>query len=150
MGLEGVAVFPEQHYYRLGFTETEMNLVYNALDVLLELSCEGFGLPVLECQSSGCPVVTLNHGAGPEINFLGLNCRVAAKHYTIRGSWWGIPDPEHACELIERALSFDRSKIAPRLHEKARAFDWPKIAEQALKLLEEASVEFMPQRVVSK
>jgi len=150
MGLEGAAVFPEQHYYRLGFTEAEMNLVYNALDVLLELSTEGFGLPVLESQSSGCPVVTINHGAGPEINFLGLNCRVAAKHYTVRGSWWGIPDPEHACELIERAISFNRARISRQLHEKAKAYDWPKIAEQALKLLEEVSVEFMPQRVMAK
>ncbi|MBW2674948.1 MAG: glycosyltransferase [Deltaproteobacteria bacterium] len=127
-----------------------MNLVYNALDVLLELSVEGFGLRILESESAGCPVVTLNHGAGPEINFLGLNCRVAAKHYTIRGSWWGIPDPEHACELIERAISFNRARIARQLHEKAKAYDWPKIAQQALKLLEEASVEFMPQRVVSR
>ncbi|RLG85136.1 MAG: hypothetical protein DRO39_06300 [Thermoprotei archaeon] len=147
MGLKGKVVFPEQHYYRLGFSEAEMNLVYNAIDVLLELSTEGFGLPIIEAQSAGCPVITLAHGAGPEINFLDLNCRVLAKHYTIRGSWWGIPDPHHAAELIERALSFDRSKIAPKLHEKAKSFDWELIAQQTLKLLEEASEEFMPQKV---
>ena len=147
MGLEGKVVFPEQHYYRLGFSETEMNLVYNALDVLLELSTEGAGLPVIEAQSSGCPVVTLAHGAAPEWNFLDLNCRVLARHYTVRGSWWGIPDPYHAAELIDRALSFDRSKIAPKLHEKAKQYDWKNIAQQALRLLEEASSEFMPQKV---
>ena len=147
MGLEGKVVFPEQHYYRLGFSEAEMNLVYNALDVLLELSTEGFGLPILEAESAGCPVITLDHGAGPEINFLGLNCRVSARCYTVRGSWWGIPDPYHAAELIERALSFDRVKAARLLHGKAKAFDWSRVAEQAAKLLEEASEEFMPQRV---
>ena len=145
MGLEGRVVFPEQHYYRLGFTEPEMNLVYNALDVLLELSTEGFGLPIIEAQSAGCPVITLNHGAGPEINFLDLNCRVAAKHYTVRGSWWGIPDPYHAAELIERAISFDRSKIARILHERAAQFDWSRIGSEALRLLAEASEEFAPQ-----
>ena len=147
MGLEGKVVLPEQHYYRLGFTEPEMNLVYNAIDVLLELSTEGFGLPIIEAQSAGCPVITLNHGAGPEINFLDLNCRVAAKHYTVRGSWWGIPDPHHAAELIERAISFDRSKIAPKLHEKAKQFEWSIIAEQLLNLLAEASEEFVPQKI---
>jgi len=147
MGLEGKVVFPEQHYYRLGFSEAEMNLVYNALDVLLELSTEGAGLPVIEGQSAGCPVVTLAHGAAPEWNFLNLNCRVLAKCYTVRGSWWGIPDPEHASELIERALSLNRARVSRQLHEKAKAYNWPRIAEQALKLLEEASVEFMPQRV---
>jgi len=147
MGLEGKVVFPEQHYYRLGFTEPEMNLVYNAIDVLLELSTEGFGLPIIEAQSAGCPVITLAHGAGPEINFLDLNCRVAAKHYTIRGSWWGIPDPHHGAELIERAISFDRPKIARYLHEKAKQFDWCVIAEEALKLVEEASHEFAVQRL---
>ena len=147
MGLKGRVVFPEQHYYRLGFSEAEMNLVYNAVDVLLELSCEGFGLPILEAESAGCPVVTLDHGAGPEINFLGLNCRVAARHYTVRGSWWGIPDPHHAAELIGRALSFDRGRVAKLLHGKAKQFEWGAIARQALKLLEEAGSEFMPQRV---
>jgi len=147
IGLEGKTVFPEQHYYNLGFTEAEMNLVYNALDVLLELSCEGFGLPILEAESAGCPVITLAHGAGPEINFLELNCRVLAKCYTVRGSWWGIPDPYHASELIERALSFDRSRVARLLHDKARAYDWKNIAQQTLRLLEEASEEFMPQKV---
>jgi len=147
MGLRGRVVFPEQHYYRLGFTEAEMNLVYNACDVVLNLSTEGFGLVQLEAQSAGCPVVSLAHGAGPEINFLELNCRVAAKHYTVRGSWWGVPDPHHAAELIERALSFDREKIARYLHGKAKAFDWELIAQQAHKLLEEASEEFMPQKV---
>ena len=122
MGLEGKVVFPEQHYYRLGFSEAEMNLVYNALDVLLELSTEGAGLPVIESQSAGCPVITLAHGAAPEWNFLMLNCRVIAKHYTVRGSWWGVPDPYHAAELIKEAvLCFDREKLAKILHEKARA-----------------------------
>lgn len=147
MGLGGKVVLPNQHYYRLGFSEAEMNLVYNALDVLLELSTEGFGLPILEAESAGCPVITLAHGAGPEINFLELNCRVLAKLYTVRGSWWGIPDPYHASELIERALSFDRARIAESLHGKAKAYDWKIIAEQALKLLEDASQEFMPQKV---
>ena len=150
LGLTGKVVFPEQHYYSLGFTEAEMNLVYNALDVLLELSTEGFGLPILEAQSAGCPVVTLAHGAGPEINFLNLNCRVLAKHYTVRGSWWGVPDPHHAAELIDEALSFNREKIARKLHGKAEAFKWENIAQHALKLLEEASEEFMPQKVAGK
>jgi len=148
MGLRGRVVFPEPHYYRLGFSEAEMNLVYNAIDVLLELSTEGFGLPILEAQSAGCPVVTLAHGAGPELNFLRLNCRVAARHYTIRGSWWGIPDPYHAAELIKEAvLYYDREKLARILHEKAKQYDWKNIAQQALRLLEEASEEFMPQKV---
>lgn len=147
MGLTGKVVFPEQHYYRLGFSESEMNLVYNACDTVLNMSTEGFGIVQLEAQSAGCPVVSLEHGAGPELNFLGLNCRVVAKHYTIRGSWWGIPDPHHAAELIEKALSYDREKIAVELHEKARKYDWSIIAEDTLKLLEEATSEYMPQRM---
>jgi len=147
----GTIRFPEQMYYRLGFDDLEMCLAYNGMDALLELTTEGFGLPILEAESCGVPVVTVEHGNGPEINFLGLNARVAGKLYTMRGSWWAIPDPYHAADLLERVLAFDSRRVARFLHGKAKSFDWESVAAKYFKpLLEEVEGELVPERIHSK
>jgi len=123
----------DPNMYIHGFTEEEMAMLYNVFDVLLNCSTEGFGMTVLEAQSSGCPVITLNHGACPEINFLNLNVKVQSKLYTVRGSWWGIPDPYDIADKISKAISFNREKISKLLHEKAKEFDWINIYEKYLR-----------------
>lgn len=40
---------------------------YGSLDVLLSLGNEGFGLPVIEAQACGTPVIAGNWGPGPEL-----------------------------------------------------------------------------------
>lgn len=54
---------------RLGFVpEKELILLYNMATVFTMPSCyEGFGLPILEAMSCGCPVITSKEGSIPEI-----------------------------------------------------------------------------------
>ena len=48
--------------------EDHMPYLYNACDILVHTSAyEGFGLPVLEAMSCGCPVVCSNSTSLPEI-----------------------------------------------------------------------------------
>jgi glycosyltransferase involved in cell wall biosynthesis len=53
----------------LGYIEESyMPILYNACDLLLHTSLlEGFGLPILEAQACGCPVVCSNSSSLPEI-----------------------------------------------------------------------------------
>lgn len=57
-------------YYTVlnGLTNQRLNMVYNGAKALLYLSVyEGFGIPVLEAQKAGCPVVAYKMSSIPEI-----------------------------------------------------------------------------------
>lgn len=59
----------DKQFIRLGFVPTEdLIKIYNLADGLLMPSFyEGFGLPVLEAMSSGCPVICSKSGSLPEV-----------------------------------------------------------------------------------
>ena len=59
----------DKRFIKLGFiSEEEIVKIYNSATVLLMPSLdEGFGLPVLEAMSSGCPVITSREGSLPEV-----------------------------------------------------------------------------------
>lgn len=57
------------NYEELGFIDEEaLNRLYNkAFALIYPSSYEGFGLPVIEAQRAGCPVLALNSSSIPEI-----------------------------------------------------------------------------------
>lgn len=60
---------PTTRYVSLGFTEDErLNELYNnAAALIYPSSYEGFGIPILEAQQAGCPVIALNASSIPEV-----------------------------------------------------------------------------------
>lgn len=60
---------PNSRYVSLGYTEDErLNELYNnAAALIYPSSYEGFGIPVLEAQQAGCPVIALNTSSIPEV-----------------------------------------------------------------------------------
>ncbi len=68
LGLKGKLIFPHPYLYRLGYPPEHLALVYNAADVLMAASMsEGFGIPIIEAQACGTPVITTNFSAMPEL-----------------------------------------------------------------------------------
>jgi glycosyltransferase involved in cell wall biosynthesis len=65
--------FPNQYEYNMGALDSEyMAMIYSASDVLVMPShCEGFGVPLIEAQACGLPVVTVAYSAMPELTFKG-------------------------------------------------------------------------------
>lgn len=63
------AHIPASRYVSLGYTEDErLNELYNnAAALVYPSSYEGFGIPVLEAQQAGCPVIALNTSSIPEV-----------------------------------------------------------------------------------
>ena len=58
----------DPYLYRLGLPINAMAALYSAADVLLATSMgEGFGIPVIEAQACGTPVIVSNFTAQPEL-----------------------------------------------------------------------------------
>ncbi len=100
----------------------EMPLLYNAADLLLYPSFyEGFGLPILEAQACGTPVITSNLSSMPEI----------------AGEAALLVDPEDIEAITKQIKSIMESKtLQQELSEKglkrAKEFSWMKCAEDTI------------------
>ena len=85
-----------------GMSNAEMNKIYNAMDVFILLSRgEGFGLPILEAQSCGTPVVVTDWTACRELSEVGYKVPITHREWTPQRSWWGIADPYKAAQCLQ-------------------------------------------------
>jgi glycosyltransferase involved in cell wall biosynthesis len=120
LGLEGRVVFP-------GYVEEgDLPALYSgALAALFPSLYEGFGIPVLEAQACGVPVMTSNNSSLPEV----------------AGDAALLVDP-HDVEAIAAAmqrLATDealRAELVRRGFENIKRFSWEKCARETLAVLE--------------
>ena len=96
-------VFVDQYRYTLGLPEQYMGEVaYAAMDVLSLASMgEGFGIPLIEAQACGVPVVTSHNTACTELCYYGALVEKQQPFWTPLGSWAMLPDID---EIAERYL----------------------------------------------
>jgi len=101
-------------------SDDELAILYkNALAFVFPSKSEGFGLPGLEAMASGCPVISSNAGALPEIY------GVAAVYF----------DPKNKTELIGKIREIrDNQKYRKKMielgKERSQMFSWEKMAEE--------------------
>ncbi len=101
---------PDRYQYTLGFTEEYMRNVYHAIDVLLLPSMgEGFGVPVIEAQACGTPVIVTDFSALPELCIFGELLPPGDRVYTAQGAYQVLPRTDAIVEKLEKVYSYSEA-----------------------------------------
>ncbi len=114
----------------LGFDEEYMVNVYNAADILWQPSYyEGFGIPLLEAQACGTPVIANGCTSMPELVWGGLIVEPLQPFLTPMHRWAGIPSIAgfvQATEQLYETLHHDpdASELQWAARVGAAAYDW--------------------------
>lgn len=110
-------LFTDQYFGYVGAPVDFMANLYSAMDVFLLTSMgEGFGIPILEAQACGCPVIVGDWTSMSELCFSGhkIDKKDAFPFYTPQAAYMYLPK----VEAIERKLQLE--KAHPSSREKAR------------------------------
>jgi glycosyltransferase involved in cell wall biosynthesis len=127
-GVKGSAVSMADQYriIHFPFKDDHMARVYSAMDVLLMPSAgEGFGIPAIEAQACGVPVIGSDFSAQPELIDAGWLVK-GTKHYTPIGAWQFRPDVADIAEALMSAYSLSESakeQLAKKGRDKALQYD---------------------------
>lgn len=123
LGLQDHIRFPNRYKLWIGgYDARYMALIYNNADVFLSPSKgEGFGIPIIEAQACGSPVVVTDFSSMPELVRWGKLVPVTMRQYTYLDAWQAVPSvPDIADAII--ALHQERSAMTPgELDDKRRA-----------------------------
>lgn len=116
--------FASQFLLEYGLPVEAMAQIYNAMDVLLNPAMgEGFGVPIIEAQACGTPVVVGGWTSMPEL--CGAGWTVEGQKFYMEGGRMGVPQRafQHVpfIESIAEKLSFAH-EYATGLRERAREF----------------------------
>lgn len=120
LGIADKVLFCDQTRYRRGsFPDEYLRTLYAACDVLNAVSLgEGFGIPALEAQACGTPVIVSDFAAHRDLCFGGWKIAGGLRFYDGQGAWTFVPQPEAIAEAMGQAYL---SRGDADLRERARA-----------------------------
>lgn len=122
IGIERAIYFTPVYEWMFKVDRQKMAQIIGMFDCLLSPSTsEGFGVPIIEAQSCGVPVVVNNFSAMPELiepGVTGEMCEVAYRRFSPIGSFIGIPDVKSLHEAMERVYAYDHKKAGKAARDK--------------------------------
>jgi glycosyltransferase involved in cell wall biosynthesis len=122
--------FPDPLAYRYGMSQETIAGIYSSWDVMLATSYgEGFGIPTIECQSVGVPVIVSNFAASPELVGDGWVIGGQPLYDPSQHSFWHVPSVPEIVEALEQAYAKGKGKSAKAV-EFAQGYDHEKIWQE--------------------
>lgn len=116
----------------LGLNNEQLNLIYNhALCLLYPSLYEGFGIPILEAQRAGCPVISTNKSSLPEVAGQGAILLEMVNEFKIAD----------AVKLLESGSEFTTNLIQEG-YQNAERFSWDKCYQETKQLYKEVYEEY--------
>jgi len=110
----------------------DMVKLYNAFDVLLMCTGgEGAGLPLLEAQSCGVPVVATDYAGAPE--HVGVGYTVPWSDYVVintPGTRYALADLDRMAQALSKLANADLERLGRKARRFAERFDWSVVAER--------------------
>lgn len=126
MGIEGAIRFTDQYGYITGRVQpVNMAAWYGVLNVLSCAShAEGFGLPIIEAQACGVPVITTNFSSMPELTGAGWKVDGEPFWNAAHQASWKTPDIGEIIAAYEQAfLHAGDADLKARAREFALQYD---------------------------
>ena len=142
-------IFADQYGLALGYTDAMMAQIYSALDVKMLVSMgEGFGIPILEAQACGTPVVVGDWTSMSELCFSGWKVAKsdAIPVWNALQTFQYLPKSEAIAEKLEAAYKMRGNQdYRTRARDGAIKYDADKVTEKywlpTLKLIEQQIVD---------
>lgn len=112
-GLTDVVSFTDPKVFNTHFNGDEpMVAMFNAFDVLVTPSYgEGFGVPIIEAQACGTPVLTQDCTAMTELTVGGICIPKGRAWMSQQAAYQWMPDPRDIAEAMEEMLGWDSSSM---------------------------------------
>lgn len=133
LGIQDRVLWPDAYGYMMGYPDGHLVNVYRGMDVLLSVSRgEGFGVPIVEAQSCGTPVIVGDWTAMGELCFGGwkVDKKDAHADYTPLAAYNWIPRPDAIRNKLESAYIADMPAFSALARAGALAYDADEVATQ--------------------
>lgn len=133
LGVMDYIAWPDQAQFWFGQYDAEtLAVIYSAMDVFcLPTRGEGFGLPVIEAQACGTPVVVTDNTTGPELTKYGKLIWTDGDDYVFTGlnTWRVQPKPSAVHDSL-RSIYDHSFPIMSNWQESVAEYAWPNVWEK--------------------
>jgi glycosyltransferase involved in cell wall biosynthesis len=127
--------FPDATEFLLTQPDTTLARIFAAADVAVQCTTgEGFGLPILEAQACGVPVLTTDYSSMPELTAHGLVIPGCARMWApapMEG-WVVLPDPRKICDGLAMVKHGQLTTTPEDGRRLAESLSWDRVLDDHL------------------
>jgi glycosyltransferase involved in cell wall biosynthesis len=148
LGITDKVMVVDQYRYTAGLVSASaLADWYGTLDVLCATTYgEGFGIPIIESQACGVPVITTRASAMEELNPLGLSVDGEPFWNGVHKGWWTRPSSRELYKAFSQAYEAQGTADKVKLREFAMQYEVGTVCEKYMRPVADALLERMKEK----